>query len=368
MAGMKEMREKSKGLLDDIAARRARGEQAVGKPAPETPMEARTAPGRMFGLQEKIFLAEERARKAEEELEALRNSAGDSEALQAAEAQVRETEEALKVAEAALKDALKGQPARVAKLAELHEIPGRRRKLSAQQYAELLANLKHNPLTNPVTVRVRAESGYEVIAGHNRIAVYRDLGRDEIAINVLDLDDDETERAAFYSNLLSPSLPDYEKFIGFQARMKKKGLTQSELAVEAGVTQPYISTLMAFGELPSDALKYVEEAPELFGTRVVPKFVQLTKQGKTQSVVEAFKKIATEGLNQAAALKLAEGRVAAESKRLEPIVVRQGKIKFCEIIRADKTVRLSFASAAEAEAIMAEVKQLVEARAAEAKA
>jgi ParB family transcriptional regulator, chromosome partitioning protein len=362
MSGIKSAREKSRGMLDNVEARLARGEAPQGKPYPEDPLQAKTSPGRMFGLQDKIFQAEERARLAEEELESLKASTGNSEALQIAEDQVLLTEIALREAEVALQDAMKNQPIRAAYLADLYEIPGRRRKLSPQQYAELKANLEHNKLTNPVTVRTRPAGGYEVIAGHNRIAVYRDLDRDQIDINILDLDDDEVDRAAFYSNLLSPSLPDYEKFTGFKARMVKKGLTQSELAAEAGVTQPYISTLMSFGDLPAEALEYVAQAPELFGTRVVPKFVKLAKQGKQGAVVEACKKIATEGVAQAVALKHAEGKVTPVALRAQPITVRRGKSTYCEILHSDKTVRLSFSSSEEAEATLSAIKSVLEDR------
>jgi ParB family chromosome partitioning protein len=366
MAGIKEMREKSKGLLEEMAERRARGEQPVGKPAPETPMEARTAPGRMFGLQEKIFLAEERARKAEEELENLMLSAGDSSALQSAETRVRQAEEALRVAEAALQEALKDQPVRKANLADLHEVPGRRRRLSAQQYTELRENLKSNPLTNPVTVRTQSGGGYEIIAGNNRVSAYRDLGWDVIDINILDLDDDETERAAFYSNLLAPSLPDYEKYIGFQARMKHKGLTQTQLAEEAGVSQSFVSTLMAFSDLPSEALEIIADAPELFGASAVTKLAQLTKAGNRQKVVEAIQKIASGELTQAAAVQFSSSTQSAiKPQRPIPLTIRRGKAKYCEILHADKTLRLSFASTEEASSILASIQKVVEARAAE---
>lgn len=367
MTGIRSAREKSRGMLDNVEARIARGEAPVGKPAPENPLQAKTSPGRMFGLQEKIFQAEERARVAEERLEALKSSSGSSEALQKAEEQVRTTEAALHEAEAALQAALRNQPQRKAKLSELHEVPGRRRKLSPQQYEELKANLKHNKLTNPVAVRFRVAGGYEIIAGHNRVAIYDELGRDEIDINILDLDDDEVDRAAFYSNLLAPSLPDYEKFVGFKARMDKKGLTQSELAKEAGVTQPYISTLMSFEDLPAEALEYVAQAPELFGTRVVPKFAALARQGKVEAVVEACKQIATAGVAQTVALKTAEGRTSAAKPRQAAIKVRLGKSTYCEIQHSDRTLKLSFASSEEAAATVAAVQKFLEDRAKEMK-
>src|SRR5574338_4192 len=364
MVGFRPMREKSKGILDAVEERRAKGEQPVGKPAPESPLQARTAPGRMFGLQEKIFEAEERARKAEEELERLKATAGSSVELEAAEARLRQTEVAPGEAEVALQDAMKDQPVRKAMLSELHEIPGRRRKLSKQQYEELRENLRHNPLANPVTVRVREEGGFEIIAGYNRVSCYRDLERDEIDINVLDLDDDETERAAFYSNLLAPSLPDFEKYVGFRSRMEKHGLTQVQVAEEAGVSQPYISSLMTFGDLPEEALAMIADAPELFGAKAIQQLAKLTKQGRGGQVTEAIRKIATGELTQAAAVQFAGANTAVRPVRPVPVTIRQGKSKYCEVLRAEKTIRLSFSSAEEAEATFAAIQEVLEKRAA----
>src|SRR5574337_1890938 len=303
MVGFRSMREKSKGILDAVEERRANGEQPIGKPAPETPLQARTSPGRMFGLQDAILQAEERARKAEEELERLKATSGSSLELESAEARLRQTEAALEDAETALQDAMKNQPVRKALLSELHEIPGRRRKLSKQQYEELRENLRHNPLTNPVTVRVREEGGFEIIAGYNRVSCYRDLDRDEIDINVLDLNDDETERAAFYSNLLAPSLPDYEKYVGFRSRMEKHGLTQTLVAEEAGVSQSFVSSLMAFGDLPDEALAMIAAAPELFGAKAIQKLAQLVKRGRGGQVTEAVRKFGAGELSQVASVQ-----------------------------------------------------------------
>src|SRR5574337_740683 len=365
MVGFRSMREKSKGILDAVEERRAKGEPPVGKPAPESPLQARTAPGRMFGLQDKIFEAEERARMAEEELERLKSTAGSSVELEAAEARLRQTEAALEDAETALQEAMKYQPVRKAMLSELHEIPGRRRKLSKQQYEELRENLRHNPLTNPVTVRIREEGGYEIVAGYNRVSCYRDLGRDEIDINILDLDDDETERAAFYSNLLAPSLPDFEKYVGFRSRMEKHGLTQTQVAEEAGVSQPFISSLMAFGDLPVEALATIAEAPELFGAKAIQQLAKFAKQGRGGQVSEAVRNIDSGELTQSAAVQFAGASpVAVRPERSVPVMIRQGKSKYCEVVRAEKTIRLSFASADEAEATFAAIQEVLEKRAA----
>ena len=80
-------------------------------------------------------------------------------------------------------------------LDKLHEIPGRRRRLTPAEYAELKANLTAYPLAQPITVCARADGEYDIVAGHNRAAVYRELGKTEIDGIVLDIDSSMVEYA-----------------------------------------------------------------------------------------------------------------------------------------------------------------------------
>ncbi len=361
MAGAKDMKAKNTDLLAAMQARAASG--GVQKKLPETPEEARTGPGQLAIFSGQLADAISRAEAAEAEVERLKANQGSSEALAEARAKLAE-------AEAALATALESQPRRKAKLDELHEVPGRRRKLTPEQYAELRANLEHNPLAHPVTVRVRPQGGYEIVSGNNRTTIFRELGREEIDITVLDLTDDEVDRAAFYSNLLQPNLTDYEKYIGFKQRMERTGLNQTQIAAEAGVSQPYVSGLMAFDELPPEALLSIADAPAKFGATAVAKLAALAKAGKEAKVVEAVQKLVTGELkSQDAAVHHASAKEAViRAKKPEPLVIRQGKAKYCEVLRADKTLRLSFATADEAEATMAAIQKVLEERAKAAKA
>lgn len=360
MAGSKDMKSRNSDLMAAIESRMTQGAPSLRKP-PESPSEAKTSIGQLAIFQGQIADFKARAEAAEAELEHLKATHSSHEELALAHRRLSE-------AESALAEALRNSPVQIAKIIDLHEVPGRRRRLSPEQYAELRANLEHNPLTNPVSVRVRANGGYEIVAGNNRVAVFRDLGRDEIPINILDLDDDETERAAFYSNLLAPSLPDYEKYIGFKHRMERRHLNQSELAAEAGVSQPFISSLMAFEHLPPPALACISDAPALFGANAINKLAKLARKGKHAAVIDAVQKIASGELTQSAAVHHASvAETRKRPARPEPVTVRSGKSRYCEACCAEKTVRLSFASAEEATAAFAEITDLLKKRADAAK-
>lgn len=349
MAGSKDMQLKNTDLLAAMQARAASNVQQ--RKLPDRPEEARTGPGQLAIFSGKLADALARAEAAEAEVERLKLG-GESTELIHARAKLVE-------AEAALTAALENQPRHKANLDELHEVPGRRRKLTTEQYNELRDNLANNPLAHPVTVRARPEGGYEIISGNNRVAAYRDLKRHEIDITVLELTDDETDRTAFYSNLLAPTLTDYEKYLGFKARMTKTGYSQMQLAAEAGVKQPYISMLMTFDAMPAPAIDIIAQEPEKFGAKAIHSLAKLARRGNTEAVVEAIQKIASEGVGQGEAVRQASTR-PQRAKRPEPMVIRQGKLTYCKALRTGtNSIRLDFAESINADEIFQAIAEFI---------
>lgn len=229
-------------------------------------------------------------------------------------------------------------------LVELHEVPGRKRHLTIEQITELRANLANNPLTSPIAVRRREAGGYEIIAGHNRVQAFRDLGRTKILSVVLEMTEDEAERSAFYSNLLSPALPDFEKFMGLRARMEHGNLTQEQVAKEAGVSQQSVSLLLSFSGLPKAAISILDTADDkgLLGASAAAKLAQIAKKGKEGRVVEAVRQLADRKLSQAAAVAFAGSEEKIKPQAATPMVIRSGKKSFCSIRKAEKDLRFSF--------------------------
>lgn len=246
-------------------------------------------------------------------------------------------------------------------LAELHEIPGRKRHLTIEQITELRDNLANNPLTSPIAVRRREAGGYEIIAGHNRVQVYRDLGRTKILSVVLEMTEDEAERSAFYSNLLSPALPDFEKFMGLRARMEHGKLTQEQVAKEAGVSQQSVSLLLSFSGLPKAAIRILDAADDkgLLGASAAAKLAQIAKKGKEGRVVEAVRQLADRKLSQAAAVGYADSEEKIKPQATMPTVIRSGKKSFCSIRRTEKDLRFSFSEPVDGE-LFNELQKVIE--------
>jgi ParB family chromosome partitioning protein len=250
---------------------------------------------------------------------------------------LREKEEEIEALQAKLKEVATSQPLHTVQLSELHEVAGRRRNLTAEQFSELVENLKYNDLITPITVRPRPEGGYEIVSGHNRVAAYRELGRPEIEAVVRSLDEERAVLGAFYANLLQPQLPDYEKFLGFVAiRGISPELTPDELADKAGISRAQVYRLMAFGDLPPEALAMIAKHPECVGSTAVFELAKQSKNGKADAVVLAVEKLARKEVTQDEALRLVSGvsdkpREAAKLEKPKPISIRSGKEKFLTI-------------------------------------
>lgn len=249
----------------------------------------------------------------------------------------------------------------------LEEVPGRRRKLTEEQFNELVENLSNNPLVSPVTCRRLPDGRLEIISGHNRVAAYRELERTEIDVHIVDLDEDEVERAAFYANLLSNELPDYHKYLGFKARMLATGKNQKEVAEEAGINPSIVSKLMAFEKLPSVAIKVIEDHPEKFGSTNIFDIAKLAEKHKPELIAAALEKMATEEFTAKQAIAHIKEKNKPPSSMEddkkgshETVTIRRGKSTFCSIRKTGNNVRLEFSDAAAANALKLEIEKLIE--------
>lgn len=250
-------------------------------------------------------------------------------------------------------------------ISELHEVAGRRRKLTEEQFRELTNNLQNNPLVTPITVRKVPMRGYEIVSGHNRVQAFKNLGRDRILAAVIESDDDQADLSAFYANLLQPDLPDFEKYLGFsEIESRYPNLTRASIASNAGVAASTITQLMSFGGLPTEVIKLLREKPEILGANAAQDFSKLNVLGKGRQVVEAIQKIVTGELDQSQAVKFASIDTTAK-KRIKSgnsVRIKSGNSVYCELLRADKVLRIVFKSADEAAEMQEAIRIVLEGR------
>lgn len=287
-----------------------------------------------------------------------------------------EKEEEIAALQAKLQEAERNSSSLEIAVDQLHEVAGRRRNLSQEQFEELRDNLRNNALVTPITVRMREGGGYEVISGHNRLRAYRDLGRATIPAVVRPAGDVEADINAFYANLFQPTLPDYEKYLGFKLiQGKRPELTQDEIASMAGVSQSLLSRLMSFETLPTDAHEILANHPDALGASAASALAKLTKAGKGQRVADAIRKIVTDGMEQNAAVTFAsdaesggavagqadgKGKAARPKPAVEILPIKVGKTTLCTYRKTETTLRVDFKDAEHADAFHEELRLLLD--------
>ena len=244
---------------------------------------------------------------------------------------------------------------RQVKISDLSIVEGRKRQLTVEEFGELKANLASFPLINPITIRTLPSGEYELISGHNRVQAYLELGRDEIDANVIDLVEEQVLPAAFYSNLLSPALPDYEKYLGFKQLQAATGKTQAELAKESGLSKTMISMLFAFDDLSSASHAVLSRQPQLVSATLVGKIRNLPL------VDEAIAKLANGTITPAQTIVAASAKVGqgAASSGIKPLIIKQGKKRFAEISSRGTTVVVKLADETGMASLLEKIEALV---------
>ncbi|MDB5795856.1 MAG: hypothetical protein JWR25_2235 [Noviherbaspirillum sp.] len=231
-------------------------------------------------------------------------------------------------------------------LDQLVEVEGRRRQLTPGAYAELKENLRQHDLITPITVRVLDGERYEIMSGHNRVAVYRELGRKSIKAWLADSDADKSEELSFYANLLHPDLSAYEKYCGLKRIMDSAPqgkLTQQELAQRTGIARTTIAELLKFDDLPEEAKALLSEKPDAIGARTAAKMAALAASGNSGQVTAALMKVVREGITESEAIQLATA--APQKARVSnagPITVKSGRSTYCTVRPASKMLRIDF--------------------------
>lgn len=213
------------------------------------------------------------------------------------------------------------------KISDLHEVKGLKRSLTGEAYEELKANLANNSLVHPIVVRPREKGGYDIISGHNRVAIYKELGRTEIEADIKDVLEEEIYETAFYANLFHSPLSDFEKFVRFKKIKEDLSLTSKELASRAGVSESQIGFLFDFEQLPSKCQKIIEKNPHSVGYNMVR---QLGKVDEA-TLVDILNQLTAGEITQTQAVSLANKKEKTPKEEPQVITIKIGKKKFADI-------------------------------------
>jgi ParB family transcriptional regulator, chromosome partitioning protein len=243
---------------------------------------------------------------------------------------------------------------------QLRPSPFQTRTISPEQVAELVDNLRENPLTTPIVVREIEPDLFEIIAGHRRNQAFECLGRNEIPAVVVKMTDEQAEGSVLYDNFFTPDICDYEKYLGLKKIQSRLSYTHEQLAEKSGISRTLVTYLMSFDRLPADAHDVLRANPSLIGATAATKLVQLDSS-LAPRISLAIQQLADGTLKQAKLIDWICKKTA--TAKVEPKLVKVGRTVYAKVLRRGAVVTIEFKNSGDAESLEKELSIFLKERA-----
>lgn len=240
-------------------------------------------------------------------------------------------------------------------ISKIVEVQGRRRCLTAQQFADLKENIDQNGLIHKIVVRPLDDGLYEVIAGHNRLEVYRQLGKKEIEVDIQEIEGRRVIENAFYSNLFQSELTAFEKYQGFKEIREITGETQETMARKAGISRQQVTSLFVFEAFPESAQEILKNNPGILGYTAAG---ELKKLSETK-LLDVLNKLVLGEITETKAIELTVAKPKSAAIKIEPIVIRKGKFTYASIKQKGQLIAIMLGKEANSEAVLLQIQNLL---------
>lgn len=134
--------------------------------------------------------------------------------------------------------------------------PNQPRKFFDNKELESLAqSIKENGLLQPLTVRIKKDGRYELIAGERRLKACKYAGLDEVRAIIENRDEEESSVLAIIENVQRCDLNCIEEAVALKKLIKHYGYTQEELARKLGKAQSTIANKLRILNLSENVIK-----------------------------------------------------------------------------------------------------------------
>lgn len=196
-------------------------------------------------------------------------------------------------------------------------------------------------LINPVTLR-RTAQGFEMLAGHRRLAACRLLGMAEIPAIILEKDELSAGALTIIENLHRRELGCFEEAEGIRRLMQSCGMSQIKVCRVLALSQPALSNKLRLLRLPEPVRRAAAEAG--LGERACRALLRLPGE---EAQLSALARILSGGLNAQQTEALVERLCAAgdlpapERPDAPRGILRDYRLLFSTVDRAVEEIRRS---------------------------
>ena len=213
-------------------------------------------------------------------------------------------------------------------LSELHPFVGHPFEVrDDEDMQKLVDSIRENGVLTNLTVRRRAEGGYEIISGHRRL--------DKVKVQVRDIDDDQAIISMVDSNIQREHISPMEKARAYRMKydaLKRQGCrtdltspqvaaklrTDDRVAADAGVSGDTVRRFIRLNSLVPDLQKKVDDGSLKFNPAVELSYLSPTEQNDFLDYIES--QSCSPSLSQAQKLKAASKEGALNHGKLLEIM------------------------------------------------
>ena len=223
-------------------------------------------------------------------------------------------------------------------LAELHPFVNHPFEVrDDEDMQKLVDSIKENGVLTNLTVRRRAEGGYEIISGHRRFHAAQLAGLESIKVQVRDVDDDQAIIDMVDANIQREHISPMEKARAYAMKLEaikhqgcRTDLTSGQIVqklsvekVAEGTTDGYktVQRFIRLNSLVPDLQKKVDNGSLKFNPAVELSYLSEDEQKDFLNYIES--QSCSPSLSQAQKLKAASKEGSLTSDKLEEIMAAQ---------------------------------------------
>lgn len=203
---------------------------------------------------------------------------------------------------------------------------------------KLVESIKENGVLTNLTVRRRAEGGYEIISGHRRFHAAQLAGLESIKVQVRDIDDDQAIIAMVDANIQREHISPMEKARAYAMKLEaisrqgaRRDLTSrqlvgkleaaDEVGQKTGESGRQVQRYVRLNNLVPDLQKKVDNGSLKFNPAVELSYLSTNEQKDFLNYIES--QSCSPSLSQAQKLKAASKEGSLTSDKLEEIMAAQ---------------------------------------------
>ena len=224
----------------------------------------------------------------------------------------------------------------VVSLSELHPFVGHPFEVrDDEDMQKLVDSIRENGVLTNLTVRRRAEGGYEIISGHRRFHAAQRAGLDSVKVQVRDIDDDQAIIDMVDSNIQREHISPMEKARAYAMKLEaisrqgaRRDLTSrqlvgkleaaDEVGLKTGESGRQVQRFVRLNSLVPDLQKKVDNGSLKFNPAVELSYLSPAEQNDFLDYIES--QSCSPSLSQAQKLKAASKNGALDHGKLLEIM------------------------------------------------